>query len=210
MSSDEYEVSDPVTIGGASGQFMFASPWHTECEWALISVLAVGTLGSTATYALGSKNPNQPKLSTTGADSFGNLITSSPDQNNALQSFVGALTAQAPFITYGGDNFMPLPSPAYVYLTTATPATTEVLVTIQFRRKLDRIIPDKPQRPKPLTHSHSTRPGMRTFMEGWAAQQAYPGDTPYEHQPVAEQDTTPHVNLGPTQLRHRGVAKNGR
>lgn len=211
--SDEYETSDPLTFGGASGQYVIPSPWHTECEWCIISALGLGTLGSMATYVVGSKNPKQPTLSTTGADSFGNLLTSSPDNNNALPSYVGALTAQAPFVTFGGDNYMPLPSPAFVYLTTATPATSEVLVTVQFRRKLDRIIPEKP-RQKPHTHSHVTgRAPARRMSAGYASM--YPEEgVPYEHHPLQPQDTAVAKRgvfpLGPTNTSHRGVAKDKR
>ena len=178
LSSDEYETSDPLTMGGATGNYAIPSPYHTECEWRIISAVGIGTLASTATFAVGSKVPKQPSLSSTGADSFGNQITSGPDNNNALQSFVGAVTATTPFIPYNTD-YMPLPSPAFVYLTTTVPASTELLITIQFRRKLDRVIPEKP-RAKPHTHSHvGSRRGYRTMMEGFAAQ--YTHDTPYEH-----------------------------
>lgn len=211
LSSDEYEVSDPFTVGGATGNYVIPSPYHTECEWCVISATAVGTVGSAATFAIGSKNPLQPSLSSTGADSFGNQVTSSPDNNNALQSYTGALTANAPMIAYGSANYMPLASPASVYLKTTTPATTELLVTIQFRRKLDRIIPATP-RAKPHTHSHvgSRRVG-RTMMEGYAAQ--YPRDAPYEHQPIPSQDTamTGRTGLQPTTTKHRRmVSRDGR
>lgn len=210
LSSDEYEISDPFTMGGATGNYTIPSPYHTECEWSIISATGIGTLGSAATFAVGSKNPNQSSLSSTGGDSFGSQITSSPDNNNALPAYVGAVTANAPMVTYGGDNYMPLASPAFVYLKTTTPASTELLVTIQFRRKLDRIIPATP-RTKPHTHSHvGSRRGYRTMMEGYAAQ--YPRDTPYEHQMIPQQDTamTGKTGLQPTNIRHRGITKNGR
>lgn len=210
LSSDEYEISDPITFGGATGNYVIPSPYHTECEWAMISATGVGTLGNAATFAVGSKNSKQPSLSATGTDSFGNIITSSPDNNNALQSYIGAVTATAPTITYGGDNYMPLPSPAFVYLTTTVPASSELLITIQFRRKLDRIIPATP-RAKPHTHSHvGSRRAYRTMMEGYAAQ--YPRDTPYEHQMIPQQDTamTGRTGLQPTNTRHRGITKNAR
>lgn len=314
---DEYEISDPLTFGGSTGNYVIPCPYHTEGEWAIISALAVGTFGfaspvlaveetpanfnvaavagpttlmtgagqlqsavvtaagtvnltfqdaagntiatvvqpgtvgqeiqfnadfatslianntvntpvvvvsvlksgsvatagtlaSLATFAVGSKNPTQPKLSTTGTDSFGNLITSSPDNNNALQSYVGALTSQAPFITYGGDNFMPLPSPAFVYLAVTTPTSTEVLITIQFRRKLDRIIPDKP-RQRPQTHGHVLgRVNQRSFMAGFAAQ--YPDEAgQYAHRMLPSQDTevAKHgiLPLGPTPAPHRPISR---
>jgi hypothetical protein len=211
MTNDEYETSDPLTMGGATGKFVIPSPYHTECEWAMISACAIGTLATTATYAVGSKNSGQPSLSATGTDSFGNVITSSPDNNNALQSYVGALTATAPFVTYGGDTYMPLPSPAFVYLTTTVPASTELLITIQFRRKLDRMIPDKP-RAKPHTHSHvGSRRGYRTMMEGFSAQ--YPEEgVPYQHDVIpVSQDTTMGKRgvspLQPTNIQHKRVGK---
>lgn len=209
--NDEYEVSDPLTIGGATGQYVVPSPYHTECEWAIISATGIGTLASAATFAIGSKNPNQPTLSTTGTDKFGSLGTSGPDNNNALPSYVGAVTSQASFITFGGDNYMPLPSPAFVYLTVTTPATTEILVTLQFRRKLDRVIPDKP-RQKPHTHTHvKGRREYRGMVAGFAAQ--YPEEgIPYEHQQLQPQDTGMARRgvfpLGPTDTSHRGVGRN--
>ncbi len=209
-NGDEYEISDPLTIGGATGNYVIPSPYHTECEWAIISACAIGSLASRANYAVGSKNPTQPTLSTTGADSFGSVLTSSPDNNNALQSYVGSLTATAPMMTYGGDNYMPLPSPAFVYVTTACPASSEVLVTIQFRRKLDRVIPEKP-RQRPQTHGHVVgRRNVRSMMAGFAAQYPEEGHA-YKHQPLPEQDTGVArrgvLPLGPTQVTHRGTAK---
>lgn len=211
--NDEYETSDPITIGGATGQYYAPSPYHTECEWCIISAVGIGSLASSATFAIGSKNPNQPSLSATGADKFGSAITSGPDSNNGLQSYPGALTATAPMVTYGGDNYMPLPSPAFVYLTTLTPATTEVLVTIQFRRKLDRVIPEKP-RQKPHTHTHVVGRGQaRRMSAGFDAKYGEEG-VPYEHQMLPEQDTAVAKRgvfpLGPTAVTHRGVGgKNG-
>lgn len=211
LSSDEYEFSDPLTIGGATGNYAVPSPYHTECEWCVISATAVGTLGSAATFAVGSKNPLQPSLSSTGGDSFGSQVTSGPDSNNALQSYVGSLTSNAPMIAYGGDNYMPLASPSFVYLHTSTPASTELLVTIQFRRKLDRVIPATP-RAKPHTHSHvGSRRGYRTMMEGYAAQ--YPRDAPYQHEEIPQQDTamTGRTGLQPTDTKHRRmVSRDGR
>lgn len=315
---DEYEISDPLTIGGATGTYVVPCPYHTEGEWCVISAFALGTFGfvaptlaveeapanfnvaavagpttlmtgagqlqsavvtvvgttnltfqdaagnviatvvqpgtvgqeiqfnadfatslvannatttpvvtvsvlksgsvatagtlpSIATYAVGTKNPGQPKLSTTGADSFGSTVTSSPDNNNALQSYVGGLTNQAPFVTYGGNDFMPLPSPAFVYLQTVTPASTEVLITLQFKRRLDRVIPDKP-RQKPQTHGHvQGRHNLRTFMQGFAAK--YPEETaPYTHEVLLPEQDTATMRRGvaplqPTTVTHRGVGK---
>lgn len=314
-NTDEYEISDPYTIGGASGNYVIPCPYHTEGEWCVVSAMAGGTFGFVAptlaveeapanfnvaavagpttlmtgagqlqsavvtaagttnltfqdaagnviatvvqpgtvgqeiqfnadfatslvannatttpvvvvsvlksgsvatagtaaipaTFAIGSKNPTQPKLSTTGADSFGGLLTSGPDNNNALQSYVGALVVTAPFITYSGDAFMPLPSPAFVYLQVVAPVSTEVLVTVQFRRKLDRVIPDKP-RAKPQTHGHVIgRMNHRSMMAGFAAQ--YPDESgQYQHQMLPEQDTEVMkrgiLPLGPTTYSHRGT-----
>ena len=216
MCSDEYEISDPLTIGGATGTYEVSSPYNTECEWAIISALGIGTLASTATFVVGSKNPNPPTLSS--SYSFGNVTSTGRDNNNPLPAYPGALTSQAPFVTYGGDNYMPLPSPASVYVQTNTPASTIVLVTIQFRRKLDRVIPDKP-RQKPHTHSHvAGRRGHRTMMAGFAAQYPEEGQ-PYQHVGLPPQDTEENkrlvspLQLGPTNITHRGTArgdKNGR
>ena len=314
-TGDQYELSDPYTIGGATGVYSVPSPYHTECEWAIISALGVGTFGfvapvaagvptefsvpatagnvtiftgsgmlnsalvtavgttdlefldgagnviaevpSTATldqvfqfneafntslvavkatttpvvtvtytptnasagtlampatFVIGSKNPGPPVLSAAGADKFGGA-SGGADNNNALSSYVGALTQQAPFVTFGGDNFAPLPSPAFLYLQTSTPASTEALVTVIFRRKLQRTIPDKP-RQGPHTHTHpQSRRGQRTFFSGFEEQYARPGGQPYEHEaiPVGNQDTANLRRgvfpLGPTTITHRGVGK---
>lgn len=309
MSEAGYEISDPITLGGASGQYTYRSPWNTECEWAIISAVGLGTFGASnpafinhdvpqevgpvtlfagsgilfsavvtaagtssltfqdgasniigeipssavvgtqisfnnaifmfalrantlvttpevtvsyqengssaapATFVIGSKNAKQPTLSATGVDSFGSTITSSPDSNNGLPSYVGVLTANTPFMTYSGDTYMPLPAPADIYLSTSTPAQTEVLVTIQFRRSLDHIIPETP-RARPSTHSQPLpRKGSRTFVEGFAARSDLASE-PYHHQPLSAQETGETVGrfgrLGPTNIKHRGVAKNGR
>jgi hypothetical protein len=164
---------------------------------------------------VGSKNPTQPTLTGAAGNSFGNVITSSPDNNNALQSYPGALTATAPMMTYGGDNYMPLPSPSFVYCTVTAPAASGIFVTIQFRRKLDRAIPELP-RVKPQTHGPVTaRRGYRTMMEGYAAQ--YPTEgAPYQHETIPlTQDTSMNKRgvspLQPTTVTHRGVGgTNGR
>lgn len=309
MSEAGYEISDPITLGGASGQYTYRSPWNTECEWAIISAVGLGTFGftapvvtnhdvpqsagpltlfsgsgilisavvttagtsnllftdgagntlgevlssaavgseisfnnaffnfalrannsattpevtvffqengsnaSTASFVIGAKNSKQPTLSATGADSFGSILTSSPDSNNGLPAYVGALTSNAPFVTYSGDAYMPLPAPADIYLTTNTPAQTEVLVTIQFRRSLDHVIPETP-RARPSTHSQPLpRKGSRTFIEGFAARSDLASE-PYHHQPLSAQETGETVGrfgkLAPTNIKHRGVAKNGR
>ena len=210
LNRDVYEYSDPITIGGATGNYMYASPWHTECEWSMVSACALGTIASRANFAIGAKLNVQPTLSNTGVDSFGNVITSAPDSNNALQSYIGSLVATAPFMTFDGGNFTPLPSPAFVYLTTATPAATEILVTILMRRKLARYLPEKP-RQKAQAHSHPTsRRGTRTMMSGFAAQYPEEGQ-PYQHEQTESQDTGVGKRgvfpLGPTDTVHRGVGK---
>jgi hypothetical protein len=211
---DEYETSDPLTFGGASGLYAIPSPYNSECEWCIISACALGTLSSAASYVVGSKNPGQAKLAANGTDVFGS-ISQGRDNNNALQSYVGSLTSQASMVTYGGDNYMPLPSPSLVYLQTNAPANSEVLVTIQFRRLLERILPDKP-RVKPQTHSHvKGRRDHRTMMEGYAAQYPQEGQ-PYQHQGLPLQDASiarrgvsPTTVLSPTNVKHRGT-NNGR
>jgi hypothetical protein len=183
LSSDQYEISDPFTIGGPTGTYQMESPWNTESEWAIISALAVGTLATTATYAIGSKNQQQALLS--GASSFG-PITAGRDNNNALPSFVGALTAQAPFVPYTAE-YMPLGSPTNIYLVTSTPAASTVLITVLFRRKLARYIPDKP-RQQPHTHTHpQSRMHQRklaaqsTMVAGYEEQYPVAGGKPYSH-----------------------------
>src|SRR6266567_2877102 len=142
------DVCSSDLIGGATGSYSVPSPYHTECEWTIISATMLGN-GTVGSYYVGSKNPSQPTLSATGANLFGQVSTSSPDNNNALGSYVGALTQNTPCIVYAGIPYMPLPSPAFVYLQTSVPASTGLYVTLQFRRKLDRVIPDKPrQRPQ--------------------------------------------------------------
>ena len=214
VSSDQYETSDPYTIGGATGNYQVSSPYNTECEWAIVSAMATGTLASAATFALGSKNPKQPTLSSTGADSFGNVATTGRDNNNALPAYVGALTSQASFITYQTE-YLPLPSPSTVYLTTTTPASSEVLVTVIFRRKLDRTIPDKP-RQQPQTHTH---PQSRRAVRALAAQSPmvagfanqYPQEgVPYQHEGIPETQDTGVARRGLFPLGKQKGSSNGR
>jgi hypothetical protein len=211
MASDEYEISDPMTIGGATGQYNVPSPYHTECEWSIISAIALGTLATTANFVICSKT-RQPALQANGSDSFG-AAASGVDSNNALPAYVGALTATAPMITYGGDNYMPLPSPALVNATITVPATSEVLITLQFRRKLDREIPEKP-RSKPHTHSHvAPRREHRSMMLRFSDR--YPEEgIPYSHEgiPVSQDTAVFKRGVSPlqaTDTKHRRL-KNGR
>jgi hypothetical protein len=191
--SDKYEYSDPYTIGGATGSYFIKSPYNTECDWVIVAAAGVGTLASQASFVAGSKNPNQTTVAAT--NTFGSMSTSSPDDNNALPSFVGTLTSQASFITYDASNFMPLGMPPIVYLQTTTPASSAVFVTVQFRRLLARYIPDKP-RQKPHTHTHvgSRAPSRRlaaqsTMVAGFESQYPEAGGRPYGHQPLGPQDT---------------------
>lgn len=214
LNSDQYETSDPFTVGGASGNYQISSPWNTECEWAIASALGVGTLASTATFVIGSRNPQLPTLASTY--SFGNITTTGRDASNPLEGYVGALTSQAPLITYDAQ-FMPLPSPATIYLVTSTPATTAVFLTVMFRRKLTRYIPEKP-RQHPHTHSIPSRsqlrrmPAQSTMVAGYEDQYPRPGGPAYHHEPVpvVNQDTAVAKRgvfpLGPT----KGKMRSGR
>lgn len=259
LDSDEYEYSDPYTIGGSTGNYQLFSPYNTEAEWALISATGLGTFGfvaagvpvefsvpatagsvtvftgtgelisgyvsatgttdlefqdgagniiaevpstatldqvfqfnaafnvslvankatttpvvtityaptnavlaSPATFVIGARNPSQPTLSTTGVDKF------SPagfKDGNQLSSYVGALTSQAPFITYAPE-FMPLQGNVGVFLTASAPPSTEVLVTLMLRRKLEFLIPTIEYR-RPHTHTPISARGARTFMAGF-------------------------------------------
>jgi len=208
LGSDEYETSDPYTIGGASGGYLVQSPYNTECEWVLISGTYLGTMASQGSFTIMSKNPQPPTLSTTGANAFG---AAGNKDSNALQAYVGSLTSQASFITYDSSNWMPLPAPAFVYAQVTSAANSEVLVTVQFRRKLNRYMPAKP-RQKAHTHSHvQSRRGYRTMMAGFNSQ--YPEEgVPYRHEVIpVSQDTAMGKRgvfpLGPTTVTHRGVAR---
>ncbi len=121
-----------------------------------------GTLPSTASFVIGARNMSQPTLSSTGGDKFS--VFGGKD-GNPLQSYVGALTQQAPFITYQSE-FMPLQGNTGLFLATNTPASTEVLVTLMFRRKLARYIQEIPQI-RPHTHVPLSGRIARTFMQGW-------------------------------------------
>ena len=198
LNSDQYEFSDPFTIGGATGMYAVSSPWNTECEWALVSALGIGTLATTATYFIGSRNSGVRVLANN--DSFA-LNTQGRDSANYVEGYPGALTSQAPFITYEAQ-WCPLPSPATIYLATSTPATTTLFITVLFRRKLARYIPDKP-RQKP--HNHATiphgplrrMPAESTMVAGYESQYPRPGDKPYRH------------NVVPSEVQDTAVAKRG-
>jgi len=257
LDSDEYEYSDPYTIGGATGTYQLFSPWNTECEWAIVSALAHGTFGfvapsfqdfavpatagavtlvtgqgellsavvtaagttnltfqdaagniiaevvqpgtvgqelplnasfttslvankatttpavtvsvqmtgtpaSIGDFVIGARNPSQLVMSPAGADKFG---LSGFKDGNPLSSYVGSLTQQAPFITYA-PQFVPLQGNTGLFLQTSTPASTEVLVTLMLRRKLEFLIPTVEYR-KPHTHTPLSARGARTFMAGF-------------------------------------------
>ena len=257
LDSDEYEYSDPYTIGGSTGTYQLFSPWNTECEWAVVSALAhgtfgfvapsfqdfavpatagsvtlvtgqgellsavvtaagtanltfqdaagniiaevvqpgtigqelplnasfttslvanktastpavtvsvemTGTLASIGDFVIGARNPTQIQLSPAGADKFG---VSGFKDGNPLSSYVGSLTQQAPFVTYA-SQFVPLQGNTGLFLQTSTPASTEVLVTIMLRRKLEFLIPTIEYR-KPHTHTPLSARGARTFMAGF-------------------------------------------
>lgn len=211
MCETTYEMSDPYTVGGATGVYLIPSPYHTECEWVLISGVYVGTMASQGTFVVMSKNPNPPTLSSTGANVFG---LSGNIDSNPLEAYVGSLTSQASFVTFDTSNWMPLASPTNVYAQVTAAASSGVLITVRFRRSLDRVIPEKP-RQKPHTHAQQ-QPGRREHRRmsaGFAAQYPEEGQA-YQHIALPPQDTAVAkrggLPLGPTDITHRGVGKRGR
>ena len=123
----------------------------------------LGTNPSSAIFVVGARNPSQPTLSTTGADVFSKAGNK---DGNQLSSYVGALTQQAPFITFSPE-WMPLQGNTGIFLNVATPTTTEVLVTLMLRRKLEFLIPTIEAR-KPHAHTPLSARNARTFMAGFA------------------------------------------
>jgi len=159
LDSDEYEISDPLTMGGAAGLYQIRNPYNTECEWSMVSA----TSGTTAaSYVVGSKNPIQANLGFANADV---LAPAGYSDNNPLQSYVGSLTTQAPTVTYT-DAYMPLAGNGTVYLRVVS-ASGEALITIRFRRKLEKWIPTIQPLPKPSTHTPLSARNARTFMQGF-------------------------------------------
>lgn len=156
LESDEYEYSDPYTIGGTTGDYQVASPYNTECEWTLVS--ATSSLANDASFVIGSKNPKQPQLALNGNDSFG--AVSAGKDGNALPAYAGHLTTANTIITYP-VIWMPLPAPTNVFMHAAVGAGSEILVTVQFRRKLERYIPDA-GRNAPKTIGHPNHRHYRT------------------------------------------------
>lgn len=167
-------VVQPGTVGqelqfNASFSTSLVAQKATTTPVVTVSVLMAGTVGSlgtlasTATYVIGARNSSQPTLSATGADKFS--VFGGKD-GNPLQSYVGALTQQAPCITYQSE-FMPLQGNAGLFLMTNTPSSTEILVTVMFRRRLERYIQEIPQL-KPHTHVPLSGRMARTFMQGFA------------------------------------------
>jgi len=121
-----------------------------------------GTLATPASFVIGARNPSQPTLSATGATTFSAFGNK---DGNQLSSYVGALTQQAPFITYAPE-FMPLQGNTGVFLQVSAPANTAVYVTLQLRRKLEFLIPTVEYR-RPHTHTPLSARGARTFMAGF-------------------------------------------
>jgi hypothetical protein len=150
LNSDKYEYSDPITIGGGTGSYAAASPYNTECEWCLVSV-SCGLLAG-GSFAVGS-GQTQPTLFVQGTqDKFGSVASGGRDSFNGLPSYVGQLQTSNPLVTFP-TIWQPISMPPIIYATVTVNSQSEVLVTVQFRRLLLRLVPDKP-RQRPSTHSH--------------------------------------------------------
>jgi hypothetical protein len=160
LESDSYEISDPFTMGGGAGIYQIRNPYNTECEWAIVSATSGTTAGQ---FVVMSKNPTPATLGFAGADSL--ALQSGGMDNNPLNAYVGALTTQAPFVTYQ-EEFMPLAGNGMVFLRVTAAGSNEVLVTIRFRRKLERYIQEIPAQ-KPHTHVPLSARNARTFMQGF-------------------------------------------
>jgi hypothetical protein len=161
LQSDQYEYSDPYTIGGPNGLYQLRTPWNTECEWWLVSV--AGNVNQNAIFSIGSKNPNQPTINFGSGPSIG-LVSSGTD--SAMNSFIGQLSVNSSMITYD-RLFLPLAGNSLVYFNNQTTAGGVCYATIVFRRSYAIAIPDTEYRSyRPQAHKPTVpRKDARTFVE---------------------------------------------
>lgn len=208
--SDEYESGGLWTVGGVGAPgiiFTLRSPFNTECEWNCLSITT--TSNSNDSFAMSSSNPSILAFAKGLAPAMGALSGGS-EANNGFEGILASISFQAPWNM--GDIWLPLGRGAQLYFVSTVANTNNIFYTVAFRRSLVHVIPSPP-RQKPQTHTHvQPRRAARTMMEGFAAQQAYPGDNPYQHQDLPEQDTAMArrgvMPLGPTSITHRGVGRN--
>jgi hypothetical protein len=187
LNSDEYEAGPILTVGGNTNLYLIRSPFNTECEYAIISVSASGTGFAIVSQSNGINIPD-----TSGATQYG-LASTGGDSNPIEGLLINASTnssKQPPLF------WQPLGRGINLYVAITAQATFATFISIAFRRKLNRYIPEPPIR-KPNTHSHPTsRRGNRTFQEGFEAQ--YPHED-YVHEEIpVSQDTAMNTENAPS------------
>ena len=186
LNSDEYENLGSFVLGGSTGTYTVHSPTNTECEWSLFAAFSLGAAAN-GVIAVSASNNNLANLAT-AIPTFG--LQSNGADSNAFEGY---------FIQCTTTGFMPfeywLPLGRGASITASVNATSgNTYAIICFRRKLDRVIPDKP-RQKPHSHTPLSRRALRALpaqsqmAAGFEAQ--YPHDgVPYQHVGIpAQQDT---------------------
>lgn len=169
--SDDYEYGRVLTVGGTTGNYKFRSPWNTECEWACIGATASNPGNFLISYSPGANLP-----ATNGTASYG--LNSSGGESNAIDGIFGLLTTSDIYVP--SLVWQPLPSPGDLYAQITASANQSLFVSVAFRRKLARYIPDmpvpvSPHRPIVL------RQNRRTMMAGFEKARYPDYATGYEH-----------------------------
>jgi hypothetical protein len=149
--AQEYEYAGPFTIGGATGTYIVATPFNTECEYALMGAASSGAGNFTvAPYAA------PGVLAFDGTDNLGPQANGK--EGNALHGFVGNLAASTS-LTYT-PVWLPINGNSMVYAATSVAASKTLVITVMFRRLLVRSIPDMPRKSPVSNHRMQPRYGQ--------------------------------------------------
>ena len=180
LGSDEYEYGPIMVAGGAFfNTYSIRSPWNTECEWGLYLTTCRGTTPS-GTVIISSANPGIGLFNnTTPAPTFGLFGANENNVFEGLYLTISTTQSYTPEI-----HWQPLGRGGSVYIEVDM-SSGQGYVHIAFRRKLERVIPDKP-RQRPHAHTPLSRRALRMMpaqsqqVAGFEAQ--YPhSDAPYQH-----------------------------
>ncbi len=126
---DVYEYSEPRTFGAAGGSgavitFLVTSPWHSECDWQLVSLAANGV----GTVALTSDGYQMLlPVGTATQDSW------APNSNGGAGVNGWYLNCKAAGVYMGTPSWVPMP--ATLYGTWATTTVNSITLTLIFRRR---------------------------------------------------------------------------
>lgn len=160
LSSDKYEQGI-YTVGGGSGNYLLPSPYNTECEF---SVLAVFNQGANAAGVVYISSSNAGIASQTSTPPTVGASSNGEDTNVYEGYIIPVTTTEVPILP---KLWLPLGRGKNIFINAAMSAGNAYIL-IAVRRKLDRVLPDKPVQ-KSQTHS---QPLSRRALRYHAAQSA--------------------------------------